>query len=505
MTERGWTSLSPVRFLLRSRDVFADRVAVAHAGRSVTYAEFAERVERLAGVLQAHGVRAGDRVAAVAENVPGLLELHYAASGSGAVIVPINFRLGPTELALIFADSEPALVLADEQYREALPATTDVLPASGSDYEQLLDSASPRAIAAPEDEMTLLSINYTSGTTGKPKGVMYTHRGAYLHSLGVVGEARLGNSARYLWTLPMFHCHGWAFIWAVTAVGARHVCLPRPDPRAAWELIATEEITHLCGAPTVLIGLLGHESARERAIEVFTGGAAPTPAMLERCETLGWNVTHLYGLTETYGPQVICEWRSEWDELPGARRAAIKARQGVATMVSELLRVVGEGMADVPRDGETLGEVVMRGNNVTIGYYRDEEATRAAFTDGWFHTGDLAVMHPDGYVELRDRAKDIIVSGGENISTIEIEATLTAHPAVEEAAVIGIADERWGERPCAFVTLRPGAEADADALRDFVRERIAGFKVPDRVEFRTDFPRTATGKIQKFVLRDETR
>jgi fatty-acyl-CoA synthase len=503
VTERGWTSLSPVRFLLRSLDVFADRVAVTHAGASVTYAEFAERVERLAGVLSDRGVRAGDRVATVAENVPGLLELHYAAAGSGVVIVPVNFRLGPTELGLIFADSEPALVLADEPYREVLPGTAEVLPASGSEYEQLLASASRCAIAAPEDEMTLLSINYTSGTTGKPKGVMYTHRGAYLHSLGVVGEARLGNEARYLWTLPMFHCHGWAFIWAVTAVGARHVCLPRPDPRAAWELIASEGISHLCGAPTVLIGLLGHELAHERPIEVFTGGAAPTPAMLERCETLGWNVTHLYGLTESYGPQVICEWRSEWDELPASRRASIKARQGVATMVSELLRVVDEEMADVPRDGETLGEVVMRGNNVTIGYYRDDEATRAAFTDGWFHTGDLAVMHSDGYVELRDRAKDIIVSGGENISTIEVEATLTAHPAVEEAAVIGIADERWGERPCAFVTLRPGAEADADALRDFVRERIAGFKVPDRVEFRTDFPRTATGKIQKFVLRDE--
>jgi fatty-acyl-CoA synthase len=505
MRERGWASLSPVRFLLRSRDVFADRVAVTHAGVSVTHAEFAERVERLAGVLRDQGVRAGDRVAAVAENVPGLLELHYAAAGSGVVIVPINFRLGPTELELILADSEPALVFADDRYRDALPGGGEALPVSGGEYERLLASATAHAIAAPDDELTLLSINYTSGTTGKPKGVMYTHRGAYLHSLGVVGEARLGNAARYLWTLPMFHCHGWAFIWAVTAVGGRHVCLPRPDPGLAWQLIAAEEISHLCGAPTVLIGLLGHERARERPIEVFTGGAAPTPAMLERCETLGWNVTHLYGLTETYGPQVICEWRSEWDELPAERRAAIKARQGVATMVSELLRVVDDEMADVPRDGETLGEVVMRGNNVTTGYYGDEEATRAAFTDGWFHTGDLAVMHADGYVELRDRAKDIIVSGGENISTIEIEATLTAHPAVEEAAVIGIADERWGERPCAFVTLRPGAQADADGLRKFVRERIAGFKVPDRVEFRNDFPRTATGKIQKFVLRDEAR
>ncbi len=506
--ERGWTSLSPVRFLLRSREVFADRVAVRSEGTSATYEEFAERVERLAGALRDRGVGEGDRVAAVVENRPGLLELHYAAAGSGVVVVPVNFRLGPTELKFIFADCEPTLVLADAACRDTVTRAlgsgrAELLPASGTDYEDLLAASRPRALAPPADEMALLSINYTSGTTGTPKGVMYSHRGAYLHSLGVVGEARLGSAARYLWTLPMFHCHGWAFIWAVTAVGARHVCLPRPDPQAAWELIAEEEITHLCGAPTVLISLLGHELAHERPIEVFTGGAAPTPALLERCETLGWNVTHLYGLTETYGPQVICEWRAEWDELPAARRAAIKARQGVATMVSELLRVVDETMANVPRDGETLGEVVMRGNNVTLGYYRDEEATRAAFTDGWFHTGDLAVMHPDGYVELRDRAKDIIVSGGENISTIEIEAILTAHPSVEEAAVIGIPDERWGERPCAFVTLRSGAEPDQEALRDFVRERIAGFKVPERVEFRDDFPRTATGKIQKFALRDQ--
>jgi fatty-acyl-CoA synthase len=507
--ERGWASLSPVRFLLRSREVFADRVAVRSEGASATYAEFAERVERLAGVLRERGVRAGDRVAAVVENRPGLLELHYAAAGSGAVIVPVNFRLGPAELELIFADCEPALVLADEAHREAvrgeLPRGAELLPAAGSDYEQLLASAQPRELSAPADEMALLSINYTSGTTGKPKGVMYSHRGAYLHSLGVVGECRLGNEARYLWTLPMFHCHGWAFVWAVTAVGARHVCLPRPEPERAWELIAEERITHLCGAPTVLISLIAHERAHERPIEVFTGGAAPTPALLERCETVGWNVTHLYGLTETYGPQVICEWRAEWDELPAARRAAIKARQGVATMVSELLRVVDDTMTDVPRDGETLGEVVMRGNNVTLGYYRDEEATRAAFSDGWFHTGDLAVMHPNGYIELRDRAKDIIVSGGENISTIEVEATLTAHPAVQEAAVIGLPDERWGERPYAFVTLRSEAEEDPEALREFVRERIAGFKVPDRIEFRDDFPRTATGKIQKFVLREEAR
>ena len=277
--ERGWASLSPVRFLLRSREVFADRVAVRSEGTSATYAEFAQRVERLAGVLRDRGVRAGDRVAAVVENRPGLLELHYAAAGSGAVIVPVNFRLGPAELELIFADCEPALVLADEAHgdavRGALPRGAELLPAAGSEYEQLLDSAQPRELSPPADEMALLSINYTSGTTGKPKGVMYSHRGAYLHSLGVVGECRLAGEARYLWTLPMFHCHGWAFVWAVTAVGARHVCLPRPEPQRAWELIAEERITHLCGAPTVLISLLAHERAHERPIEVFTGGRPP--------------------------------------------------------------------------------------------------------------------------------------------------------------------------------------------------------------------------------------
>ncbi|MFT3866736.1 MAG: AMP-binding protein [Solirubrobacterales bacterium] len=509
ISRSGFAALSPVRQLLRAVDVFAGRTAVAAEGETYTYAELGERVERLAGVLRARGVGVGDRVALVLENTPHMLEALYACAGMEAVSVPVNFRLSEAELETIFEHSRPTVVIADP----AFLATVDgalaaaeweptILVADRDGYEGELAAATPVPPRPPADEMTLLSINYTSGTTGKPKGVMYTHRGATLHSLGVIAEARLGPESTYLWTLPMFHCHGWAFTWAVTAVGARHVCLRRPDPVAAWRLVEEEKVTHLCGAPTVILGLLGDPGAIEREIDVFVGGAPPSPSVLARCEALGWNVTHLYGLTETYGPQVVCEWLPEWDELPDAERARRKARQGVATVVSIPLRVVDENGVDVPRDGETLGEVLLTGNNVTTGYYRDPEATAAAFLDGWFRSGDLAVHHPDGYIELRDRKKDIVITGGENVSTIEVEAAIAEDPGVAEVAIVGVPDERWGERLHAFVVAREGEEVTLERLQEIVGASLARYKVPRGVDLVDELPKTATGKIQKFALRE---
>jgi fatty-acyl-CoA synthase len=513
MTASG-APLSPVSFLLRSARVWAERPAVRFEGERRTYAELLGDVERLAGALRALGVEPGDRVAALLPNVPEMLQMHFAVPGSGAVLVPINTRLAPAEIAYILDHAQPRVLVAHESLREAAEAALERAGSppralfAGADGEDspaaALEGAEPLAIAPPEDELALLSINYTSGTTGNPKGVMYAHRGAYLHALGVVAESRLTSSSAYLWTLPMFHCNGWAYTWAVTAMGAEHVCLAAVQPEAIWRELHAG-VTHLCAAPTVLIMLAGSPDAKplDAPVNVFTGGAPPSPALLSRMGGLGLDITHLYGLTETYGPMVICAWQPEWDELPDEEQAALKARQGVGTVVSETLRVVDREMADVPADGETIGEVVMRGNNVMRGYYRDPEATERAFAGGWFHSGDLAVMHPDGYVELRDRAKDIVISGGENISTIEVENALMAHPGVVEAAVVGTPDEKWGEVAKAFVVAGPGGEPSRDELQSFVRERLAGFKVPRRIEFRDELPKTATGKIQKFVLRAE--
>jgi fatty-acyl-CoA synthase len=503
--------LSPVRFLLRSARVWDDQVATVSGGRSRTYAAMLADVERLAGALVARGVEAGDRVATVLPNVAAMLDLHFAVTGIGAVLVPMNTRLTAPEYAHILEHSGTRLVVAGAGVREvvdhALATLEDppqlLVAGDGLDYLGE-ESSDPVAITAqPED--ALLSINYTSGTTGRPKGVVYSHRGAYLHALGVIAEAGLSPTARYLWTLPMFHCNGWAFTWAVTAMGARHVCLPRVEPETVWGLLHEEGVTHLCGAPTVVTMLADAPQARtlEQPAEVFLGGAPPSPALLERARGLGLHITHLYGLTETYGPIAVCAWRAEWDDRPADEQARLRARQGVGTVVSEGLRVVDEHLADVPADGRTEGEVVMRGNNVMVGYYRDPEATAEALRGGWLHSGDVGVMHPDGYVELRDRLKDVVISGGENISTIEVEQALQEHPAVGEAAVVGMPHERWGETPVAFVTLRPGQELSAQELEAFARDRLAGFKVPREIHLRDELPKTATGKIQKFVLRDE--
>jgi fatty-acyl-CoA synthase len=507
----SFTPLSPVRFLLRSARVWDDQVATVAGGESRTYATMLADVQRLAGALVARGIGAGDRVATVLPNVPAMLDLHFAVTGIGAVLVPMNTRLTAPEYAQILEHSGTRLVVVDAGVAEVveravagLHAVPQLLVAGdGLDYlggEQ----AEPVAIAAqPED--ALLSINYTSGTTGRPKGVMYSHRGAYLHALGVLAEAGLGPTARYLWTLPMFHCNGWAFTWAVTAMGAGHVCLPRVEPDAIWGLLRDEGITHLCAAPTVMTMLADAPQARplEQLAQAFVGGAPPSPALLERARGLGLEITHLYGLTETYGPIAVCAWRAEWDERPPAEQARLRARQGVGTVVSEGLRVVDEDLSDVPADGRTEGEVVMRGNNVMLGYYRDPEATAEALRGGWLHSGDVGVMHPDGYVELRDRLKDVVISGGENISTIEVEQALQEHPAVGEVAVVGMPHERWGETPVAFVTVRPGEELAPADLVAFARERLAGFKVPREIHVRATLPKTATGKIQKFLLREE--
>jgi fatty-acyl-CoA synthase len=513
--------LTPLSFLERSADVWADRPAVRDGRRAWTYAEHADRIRRTAGALShVLAISEGERVATLLPNVPAMLELHYAVPGSGGVLVPLNTRLAGAEYAYIlshsgartvFAATSLAAPLEDAlgQLGRSAPRVVWVDPAGseGCDYETMIAGTEPAELKLPTHERTLLSINYTSGTTGRPKGVMTTHRGAYLHSLGVIAEAGLEPRSVYLWTLPMFHCNGWAYTWAVTAMGARHVCLAAVEPAAIWEALVHDGVTHICAAPTVVTMLLGAEQALRcpEPVRLFVGGAPPSPTLLERAAALGIEVTHLYGLTETYGPIAVCAWNPDWTDLPGGEQARLRARQGVGTVVSQRLRVVDEQMRDVARDAQSLGEVVMRGNNVMLGYYRDEESTRAAFTGGWFHSGDLAVVHADGYLELRDRLKDVVISGGENIATIEVEQALMAHPAVSEAAVVGRADEKWGEVPIAFITVRGSEPIDTAELADFLRGRLARFKVPKSIEVIDELPKTGTGKIQKFVLRDRLR
>jgi fatty-acyl-CoA synthase len=508
-------TLSPLAFLERSADVWATRPAVRDGDRTWSYAEHHDRVRRAAGALRDElGVGAGDRVATVLPNVAAMLELHYAVPGAGGVLVPINTRLAAPEMAWILEHSGAAVVVGHATARAALEDAVERLGRraprlvwADDGYDERLDAAHARPLAVPADERALLSINYTSGTTGRPKGVMTSHRGAYLHALGVIAEAGLSTASVYLWTLPMFHCNGWAYPWAVTATGAKHICLAPVDAEAAWAAIRNDGVTHLCAAPTVVSMLLEAEGAAPcpAPVRLFVGGAPPAPALLERAARLNVAVTHLYGLTESYGPIAVCAWNPDWDERSDAEQARLRARQGVATVVSQPLRVVDAELRDVPRDAETLGEVILRGNNVMLGYYRDQAATDEAFRGGWFHTGDLAVMHPDGYVELRDRLKDVVISGGENIATIEVEHALLEHPDLADAAVVGAPDERWGEVPVAFVVARGDGAPEGDELRAFLRDRLAGYKVPKRIEVVDALPKTATGKTQKHVLRDRVK
>ena len=513
MTRFGPVPLTPTSFLERARVVHRDQVALVDGDVRRSYAELADRCERLAGALAGLGVAPGDRVSLLAPNTGVALEAHFGAPWAGAVLNALNTRLSAPELAWIVGHAGSKVLVVDTDLAELGRAVAEqvdgdvrVVVSGGSqdEYESLVAAADPLRVEV-EDELSLLSLNYTSGTTGKPKGVMYSHRGAYLQALAMTAQNGLDVRSSYLWTLPMFHCNGWCFPWAVTAAGATHVALRKVEPERIWRAIRAEGVTNLCAAPTVLAGLASgpeaDEGPAERPVRVATGGAPPSPALLARMAELNFDVTHLYGLTETYGPAAICEWKPEWDGLDRAEQARLKARQGVANLVSLPLRVIDEHLADVPADGESVGEVVLRGNNVMLGYYRDEQATADADADGWFRTGDVAVVHPDGYIELRDRSKDVIISGGENIASIEVEQVLDSHPAVLESAVVAAPDPKWGETVAAFVVLRPGATATEQDLIEHVKGRIARFKAPRQVHF-GELPKTGTGKIQKFVLRE---
>lgn len=519
--------LTPTAFLDRAAAVHPDHVAVVDGDRSYTYAEFQDRSMRLAGALVDLGLGGGARVALLATNSHVALEAHNGVPWAGAVLVPLNIRLQAQELAYVldhagaqlliagaeFADTAAAAAAGVEGLRVVIAGGRNVGTAGSKDeYEQLLAAATPTATAVT-DERGLLSINYTSGTTGQPKGVMYHHRGAYLQSLAMAFHNTLTPQSVYLWTLPMFHCSGWCFTWGVTAAAARHLCLRKIDPPLIWRLLRTEGVTHFAAAPAVLSMLVNDPAAEdgplEQRVKLMTGGAPPSPALLGRLAELNIDVTHLYGLTETYGPAMICEWHEDWDACSADEQAALKARQGVPNVIGEPARVLVEagaaaGWTDVPADGAALGEIALRGNNVMLGYYRDAEATDEVDAEGWFRTGDIGVMHPDGYLELTDRQKDVIISGGENIASVEVERALETHPGVVEAAVVAMPDEKWGEIPVAFVTLRQGAEPSQEDLIAHVRSQLAGFKAPRRVIV-SDLPKTSTGKLQKGELRQRLR
>ncbi|MHA6626720.1 long-chain-fatty-acid--CoA ligase [Pseudonocardia sichuanensis] len=524
MTAVWDTPLTPLTFLGRSADVFGDRTAIVYGDRRVSYTELAAETTRVAHALRGSGVGPGDRVAYLLPNVPEMLVAHFAVPLAGAVLVAINTRLATEEVRYILDHSGAKLLVVDAAlYPTVAPLAgelktveeivTVVDPAqpgdgtgSGVTYADLLARGSDEPLAwEVADETSCISLNYTSGTTGRPKGVQYSHRGAYLNSFGEIVHSGHTFDSVYLWTLPMFHCNGWCTPWAITAVGGTHVCLREVRGDVVWGLIREHGVTHLNGAPTVVTTILrAPEAAQlEQPITITTAGAPPSPTTIGHAERMGFRIVHVYGLTETYGPYSVNQYQRDWDALTPDERAARQARQGVGMVCADRVRVVDERMNDVPADGVTMGEVVMRGNNVMLGYFDDPAATEKAFAGGWFHSGDLGVLHPDGYIELRDRAKDVIVSGGENISTIEVEQAVVSHPAVLEAAVIGVPDEQWGERPKAFVVLAEGQSATPDELIEHVRTRIARYKAPKTVELVAQLPKTSTGKVQKFELREK--
>ncbi|MGI8860912.1 MAG: acyl--CoA ligase family protein [Rubrobacteraceae bacterium] len=513
MSEKVYRSeLTPVSFLRRSAYMFPDKPAAVYGERRYSYRELEERVNRLSSRLRDAGLQKGDRVAFLCPNTPPMLEAHFAVPAAGLVLVAINTRLGKDEVSYIVEHSGAKMVFVDAELEKLLADVDGVETVriddsgeAGDPYEDYLAEGSPEpAPDVLEDDGETISINYTSGTTGRPKGVMYTHRGAYISALGNAIEIGMGYETKYLWTLPMFHCNVWTYPWAVTAVAGTHVCLRKVEPARIWDLFEDEGITHYCAAPTVQIGIVNEDAAHEldRSVTAAIAGAPPSPTLLVQLTDLNTQPMHIYGLTETYGPMTTSGVHPEWGELDNEEKARLMARQGQGYTTADLVRVVDENMQDVERDGETMGEIVMHGNMVAKGYFDNEEATEEAFEGGWYHSGDVAVWHPDGYVEIRDRDKDIIVSGGENISTIEVEQVVARHPAVMEAAVVAIPDEKWGERPKAFVVLKNGQEATEEEIIDFCKEHIARFKAPAAVEF-GDLPKTSTGKVQKFVLRDK--
>jgi fatty-acyl-CoA synthase len=522
--------LTPSDYLVRSAAVWPNKTAMIHGDHRWSYGEMYARCRRLASAISRRGIGAGQAVSVLAPNTPAMLEAHYGVPMSGAVLNAINTRLDAATIAFILEHAESKLVLVDRELSGVMadalsrldnppPVITidDALAESGEmigdcDYEALLAEGDPEFDwPRPTDEWQSMSLNYTSGTTGNPKGVVYHHRGAYLNAMGNAVSFGLDREAVYLWTLPMFHCNGWTFTWAVTAVGGTHVCLRKVDPGPIFAAIADHKVTHMCGAPIVL-NMLVHAPVELRRpfsheAQIATGGAAPPSAVISSMEAIGIKVTHLYGLTETYGPSTICAWPPEWNDLEVDARAQRMARQGVHYVTLEGMRVVDpETGIDVPDDGQTIGEMWLRGNTVMKGYLKNPTATAEAFGSGWFHTGDLAVLHPDGYAEVKDRSKDIIISGGENISSLEIEDVLFKHPKIMEAAVVARPDEKWGETPCAFVTAAPGREGElsAEEVIAWCQDNMARFKAPKTVVF-CELPKTSTGKIQKFVLREQAR
>ena len=510
--------LTPLDFARRARSLYANREAVVDGDARWTYAEFFDRCDRWSHVLQRIGVAPGDRVAYIAPNTHAQLEAFYAVPQIGAIVVPLNYRLLPADWVYMVNHSGSRVVCVHADYldlvdtvRHEMPTVEHFVALEGGghnwlDYECLLAEATTgvaRPVIAEDD---LLTINYTSGTTANPKGVMITHRNAWVNAVGTLVHHPMTSADRYLWTLPMFHANGWTFVWIVTAAGGAHVCLRKVDAQNIYGHLARERITMFCAAPTVLIAVASASeelrAGAPRGIRILTAGAPPAAHTIERVESsLGWTITQAYGLTETAPLISICEPRAEHAGLPAAERAAVKARQGVELITSGELRVVDETGNDVPRDGETVGEIVVRGNVVMEGYYRDPDATARAFRGGWFHSGDAAVVHSDGYIEIRDRLKDVIISGGENISSIEVEGVLLRHPSIREVAIVGVPHEQWGEAPHAFVVLEPGATLTNEELREFARARLAGFKVPKGLTILAELPKTATGKIQKYVLR----
>ncbi|NWG24444.1 MAG: acyl-CoA synthetase [Pseudorhodoplanes sp.] len=525
----NYAPLTPLSFLQRAADIHPDRTAVIHGARRYSYREFHARACQLASALKQAGVRPGDTVSVMLPNVPAMLEAHYGVPMLGAILNTINTRLEAATVAYILEHGEAKVLIADREFAGQVgpalarlkkkplvidlddPLYTGPGERLGTiEYEEFVARGDPDfAWSPPRDEASAIALNYTSGTTGNPKGVVYHHRGTFLESTGNIMAWPLPAKPVYLWTLPMFHCNGWCFPWSVTAMSGTHVCLRKVDPALIFSLIAEHGVTHMCGAPTVLAMLTSAPAEQRRKfnhiVDIQTGGSPPPAKVIKAMEELGFRVTHIYGMTELQGPSTLCVPQDGWDKLPLEERAAITARQGVRYPVVEGQMVADpRSMQPVPRDGKTMGEIMIRGNTVMLGYLKDPKATAETFRGGWMHTGDLAVEHPDGYIEIKDRAKDIIISGGENISSVEVEIALYKHPAVQLAAVVARPDDKWGETPCAFVQLKPGEKATAEDIIGFCRDQLAHFKAPKSVVF-GPLPTTATGKIQKFALRERAR
>ena len=522
----NYAPLTPISFLERSAAVYPDKVAVIHGELQYSYRELYERCRRLASALKSHGVGVGDTVSIMAPNIPAMLEVHYGVPMTGATLNPLNYRLDADNIRFILEHAQTKILITDREFSDTVgkalegmnphPLVIDIddptheggILLGEQTYEEFIGSAEVGEYLHPDDEWQAITLCYTSGTTGNPKGVVLHHRGAYLNAIGQLLVFGVNPRSRYLWTLPMFHCNGWTYTWGVTAAAGTHICMRKVDPALIFSLIKEHHVTHMCGAPIVLTMLIhAPEEVKTRfdqTVEVATGGAAPPSQVIQNMERMGFKVTHLYGLTETYGPATVCAWQTDWDQLDEDGKTSKMARQGVAYHTLEDIMVANpQTMCPVPNDGATMGELMVRGNTVMKGYLKNPCASEEAFRGGWFHTGDLGVRHPDGYIEVKDRSKDVIISGGENISSLEIEEVLYKHPEVMEAAVVARKDAKWGETPCAFITLKPASNnIDEMTLIQWCRERMAHFKTPKTVVF-CELPKTSTGKIQKYTLRDK--